>query len=558
MTLLAPNALWLLLSLPLIALLFLVRERKRERVVSALFLWSEAQALARRQRRISPTLLLLLQLLFAALLALALAQPRLSVTGTPPLVLVIDASASMAALEGEGARLAQAVAEARTLLRGAGEVAVVRAGLGARVVQPLSGDHALVREALAALKAADADAAVGEALSLARTLAPDAEVHLFSDQAKPPGFAEVVTHAVGQAAPNVGISAFELAYGQLFVSLVSSAPYPQEVTLIASQGDSELRNTLLVPAQGQANTSVPVASAGLYRARLEGMREDALTLDNEAFAGSRTLNIRSLGATPALARVLEALPGTTSTRASTDTGADADTAEKGTDVTVSVGSARLPPGNAVVFAPAEADPVYTEIADWVRSDPALRFADLTGVVVAPSTAPLPLPLEQAEVLAQTADLTPVLLRWRDAGREVVYFRFHPSQSDVARRPAFPIVLANVLEGFRSETQVPLGTALGPGRWLTEPGRTVVGTGAGGRSYTSAPLLATESRLSVSAVTTEPTRSTDLGGSDAVRTLSLGLVAFALALLLAEWLLWSRGRLGPLLRASKPGRRNSRR
>ena len=129
-TLLAPNALWLLLTLPLIVLLFLIRERKRERVVSALFLWSEAQTLARRQRRISPTLLLLLQLLFAALLALALAQPRFNVAGTPPRVFVIDASASMAALEaaeaGERTRLAGAAQQAQALLRGAGEVAVVR------------------------------------------------------------------------------------------------------------------------------------------------------------------------------------------------------------------------------------------------------------------------------------------------------------------------------------------------------------------------------------------------------------------------------------------------
>ena len=313
-TLLAPNALWLLLTLPLIVLLFLIRERKRERVVSALFLWSEAQTLARRQRRISPTLLLLLQLLFAALLALALAQPRFNVAGTPPRVFVIDASASMAALEaaeaGERTRLAGAVQQAQALLRGAGEVAVVRAGLGARVVQPLTGDHAQVRRALTALRAADAEAAVGEALSLARTLAPDAEVHLFSDQAKPPGFAEVVTYAVGQGAINVGISAFELAYGQLFVSVLSNAPYPQEVTLVIAQGESEFRNTLLVPAQGQANTSVPVASeTGFYRARLEGMREDALTLDNEAFAGSRALNVRLLGSAPALERGSQGVAG---------------------------------------------------------------------------------------------------------------------------------------------------------------------------------------------------------------------------------------------------------
>ena len=226
------------------------------------------------------------------------------------------------------------------------------------MVQPLTGDHAQVRRALTALEAADAEAAVGEALSLARTLAPDAEVHLFSDQAKPPGFAEVVTHAVGQAAVNVGISAFELAYGQLFVSVLSNAPYPQEVTLVIAQGESEFRNTLLVPAQGQANTSVPVASeTGFYRARLEGTREDALTLDNEAFAGSRALNVRLLGSAPALERVLRALPGTTPAASGTDNSDSGSLSE--VDVTVSVGGgARPPPGNVVLFAPPADDPQY--------------------------------------------------------------------------------------------------------------------------------------------------------------------------------------------------------
>lgn len=536
LTLLAPTALWLLLTLPVIILLYMVRERKRQREVSALFLWTEAKALARRRRRISPTLLLLLQLLFAALLALALAQPRLNIAGAPPRVFVIDASASMAATEASSTRLAQAVAQADRLLSSAGSVAVVRAGLGARVVQPPTGDHALVRQALSALEAADADAAVGEALSLARTLAPGAELHLFSDGAKPAGFTDVVTHPVGQDAPNLGIGAFELAYGQLFVSVLSNVPYPQQVTLSVSQGEEEVRSTLLVPARGQANTSLPVASeTGLYHARLEGMREDVLALDNEAFAGSRALSVRVWGEAPALERLLRALPGTTLS------------AQAGAEVTVSVGDAALPAGDVVLFAPPQPNPVYTEIADWTRSDPLLRFADLTGVVVAPSSAPLPLPLERAEVLAQTADLMPVLLRWRDRGREVIYFRFHPSQSDLARRPAFPIVLANTLEGFRSEAQVPLGTALSSGRWLTRPGRLEVG----GRAYTSAPLPAAESRLSVSAVASEPAGRTS-GSSEATRDPALWLVVGALVLLLAEWLFWLQGRMGPgFTRRPKP-------
>ncbi len=542
LTWLAPNALWLLLALPVIVLLYVVRARRRQQVVSALFLWTEAKVSARQRRRISPTLLLLLQLLLATLLALALAQPRLRLSGAPPRVLVVDASASMAADSAGGSRLAEAVAQADALLADAGEVAVVRAGLGVRVVQPLTGDHAQVRRVLAGLVAADASAATAEALALARSLVPGAEVHLFSDQAKPAGFNEVALHAVGQAAPNLGISAFELAYGQLFVSVVNNADTPRtaELSLSESSGDgvNEVRTSLLVPARGQANTSLPVASAvGFYRAQLAelqgaGLQGDALALDNEAFAGGRALRIRFLGDAPALDRLLRALPDTV-----LDVPEDAD-------VTVSVGqTGPLPAGNVVLFAPPESAPAYSEIADWTRSDPLLRFADLSGTVVAPSSAPPPLPLAAADVLARTADLTPVLLRWNQGGREVLYFAFNPAQSDLPRRPAFPIVLTNALTGFRNEAQVPLGTALGGGDYLTEPGRLE----RAGRTYTSAPLPAAESRLAVTALeSTPPRRET---GSEAIRDPALWLVLGALFLLLTEWLLWSQGFAGGAARVT---------
>lgn len=544
LTLLAPSALWLLLALPVIVLLYVVRERRRQQVVSALFLWTEAKVAARRRRRVSPTLILLLQLLLAALLALALAQPRFRLAGAPPRVIVIDASASMAAVSAGGSRLTDAVTEAEGLLTDAGQVAVIRAGLGARVAQPLTAEHAQVRRALEGLAAADASAATTEALTLARSLAPGAEVHLFSDQAKPAGFGDVALHAVGQNVPNLGISAFDLAYGQLFVSVVNNADAPRTAELILSENSSgdgvdEVRTSLLVPARGQANTSVPVASAvGLYRAQLAepqgaALSDDALTLDNEAFAGSRALSVRLLGDAPALERLLRALPNTVLS------------GQTGAAVTVSVGqTGPLPAGNLVLFAPREAAPVYTEIADWTRSDPLLRFADLTGALIAPSSAPLPLPRARAEVLARTADLSPALLRWSESGREVLYFAFNPAQSDLPRRPAFPIVLTNALTGFRSETQVPLGTALGGGDYLTEPGRTE----RAGRSYTSAPLPAAESRLEVTAVPGEPLRREVATTADreVVRP-ALWLVAFALFLLLSEWLLWSQGRAGTTLR-----------
>lgn len=530
LTFLEPGAFWLLLTLPVIVLLFLIRERRRQQEVSALFLWTEAVTSARRRRRISPALLLLLQLLLAALLSVALAQPRLRLTGVPPRVLVIDASASMAAAGPGGSRLAAAVAQAEALLSGAGEVAVVRAGLGAAVVQPPTGEHARVRRALRSLLAADSSADLGAALSLARSLAPGAELHLFSDAQPPAGFADVTVHAVGEARPNYGISAFDLAYGQLFVSVVGNEDVPRNLELIVSEdreGGAEVRSSLLVPAQGQANTSLPLAAAtGRYRARLAAPPDDALGLDNEAFAGTRALSVRLVGDAPALERLLGVLPGVT-------LGGDE------ADVTVAVGRP-VPAGDAVLFAPLETNPSYTEIAAFEQGDPLLRFADLAGVTVALSSAPLPRPLAQAAVLARTADLRPVLLRWREAGRTLVYFAFHPEQSDLPRRPAFPIVIANAVESFRGEARVPLGTPLPGGGLLTEPGRVE----RAGRVYTAAPLPAAESRLAVTATSQNAAQSRVQAGraeSEATRDPALWLVGGALALLLGEWLLWSRGR-----------------
>lgn len=535
-----PGALWLLLLLPVIVLLHFIRQRRKQREVSALFLWNEAKVLARRRRRVSPTLLLLLQLLFASLLTLALAQPRIVTRGAPPQVFVFDASASMAARGEGGSRLAHAVAEAEALLPRAGEVAVVRAGLGARVVQPLTSDHEAVRAALRSLSAADAEAALDDALALGRSLSPTAQLHLFSDSAKPAGWDEVSVHPVGSPAPNLGISAFELTYGQLFAALTNNGDVPREVTLVVEamganiEGDGQvreiLRQAVRVPAQGQANTSLPLAAdGGLYRARLEepngeALERDSLALDNEAYTGTQPLNVALLGESPVLERVLRALPGVA-------LGASPAT------VTVQVAQTgqAVPDGDAVLFTPEVAEPSYSEVADWNRSDPLLRFVDLTGVVVAASPEPLPLPLAQATVLARTTDLTPVLLRWQEGGRETVLFRFSPAQSDLSRRPAFPILLANLFESFRGETTVPLGTALGEGTYLNEPGRVSVA----GRSYTSAPLPALESRLEVTATPREATEQA--GSSEAERDPSLWFLAVALLLLLAEWVFWSRGR-----------------
>src|SRR5690242_4719736 len=111
MTFLAPVALWFLTALAVIFILYLIQSRYRPQVVASLLLWKrmardlEAEASWRRPRW---DWLLVLQLLVALCAALALARPAILGGGGQRLVVVLDASASMAARDVQPTRFAAA------------------------------------------------------------------------------------------------------------------------------------------------------------------------------------------------------------------------------------------------------------------------------------------------------------------------------------------------------------------------------------------------------------------------------------------------------------------
>ncbi|HSJ53412.1 MAG TPA: BatA domain-containing protein, partial [Anaerolineae bacterium] len=101
---LAPAAFILALLFPVIVAMYLLKLRRTEQVVSSIYLWRrmvrdlEANAPWQRLRR---NLLLLLQLLFLAALVLAIARPFSWAEGATgeALILILDTSASMAAVD---------------------------------------------------------------------------------------------------------------------------------------------------------------------------------------------------------------------------------------------------------------------------------------------------------------------------------------------------------------------------------------------------------------------------------------------------------------------------
>ncbi len=552
LTFLAPQFLWTLLAIPVVIVLHFIRARKKRQDVSALFLWKQAKEQAETRRKFSPSWLLALQLAFVTLAALALAQPSLVLTGRPDRILIMDTSASMAATDSEGVRLERAVNEARTLLRGAGRGALIRASSDALVAQPLTNNFSDLETALNALVAVDERGNLERAVSLARSLSPEAEIHVFTDSTLPANAlaenSHVNLHSITGDAVNLGISAFELGIQQLFVSVVSNNPRPQELVLELYQNNVLIAQApLLIAANGQANTSFPLQSTdGLFEVRFAVPAWDALSLDNTAFIGQRTLRVISNSSDGAIARAFSSLPNV-------DYQVMPNAALNAPDFDVRVIAGALPEGvtrgNYILFAAPTETPNYQFITDWDRGEKILRFVDLADSSLGLAT-PVPFTNPDWQTLARSSDLTPVILKHQEDDLHIIAFNFAPSQTELVNRSAFPLLIANIITSFRSEGRLSLGAALAAGSVRLEGERELPATIADtpglyrtdNTIYTASLLNAEESRLPTPTTSTSSQVATSQGSSRAT-PFAFWLILVALLFLLAEWLLWSRGRNG---------------
>jgi hypothetical protein len=552
LTFAAPLFLALLGALPLVVWWHVRRLRHRPRPVAALFLWEQALRDAAQRRRWRPTWSLLLQLLAVAAAALALAQPSVTWRGPPDLVVALDAGARMRAIDPEGERLERARDAVMALADRAGAVSLVRVGADAEVALPFTRDRAALRAALDEFEAADAGVDAERGLDLARSIAAGGEVAWVSDDPGPPQ-AGVTRVNVAGTGRNVGIVAFDLGIQQAFVAVASDHPRPVSVGVVLERLDGGLlaRTDLLVPAGGTATTTFPIDVVGdVVRARLElGGMADALALDDVAYGGRRALRVLMDQDEPSLRRALTAVPGVEVQVTGAAARLTADLR-----VLTAVDPADLRPGNHLLVpppVPAGTAPVGRRVADWDRGHPLLRFVDLRETVV--GLAPLPevpstggaLPwtahasdLEAAgwTVLARTADLRPVFA-WRDRdGVRVFAFAAHPSQTDLIFRPAFPTLVANLLDAFRGEARAPLGARGDDGTRVGEPGLARIG----GQVVAVSLLNEAQSRLPGPVPDDRETASGSPVRVERPTPLAWTLVALAALALLTEWWAWARG------------------
>ena len=306
MSLLAPGFLWTFLALIPLGAIYFLKVRPRRKDTPAYFLWEKifqekrTSSLFSRLRDLLS--LAILALVFAAV-AFSLAKPEFSNDERKDLLILIDQSASMSAMDGGKSRLERARDAAADIIRGLD--GTQRAAI-ASVAQTIS-YHSHLSDSPRDLM--DAVAEVGETdlpfdPSSLHSLGAGqdtswAQNHrvLFITDGCQAGSAELPASVervkIGSPVNNVGIIAADLQFlpgggGRLglYFQIASSFDKPVEADLVVERADSGVI-AKLIPLQISPGTNAPEvfeiddATPGRWTARIE--IDDALAKDNTAY-----------------------------------------------------------------------------------------------------------------------------------------------------------------------------------------------------------------------------------------------------------------------------------
>ena len=227
MSFLSFSAFWFALTIPVVVLFYLLKRKRKLRLVSSTVLWQRFLAESRANapfQKLRRNLLLFLQVLLLLLAVLALARPYLAdqLASGALQVLVMDASASMQSADVAPSRFEAAREAALKLVNGlkdSDQMVIVAAGARTAVIQSPTSEKAVLRRVLRSMEVSDAPTRLLEGLRLAETLVrdhPSSEIHLLSDGAVSDlgEFEETDLnlnyHRIGRTGNNVGLVSMDV------------------------------------------------------------------------------------------------------------------------------------------------------------------------------------------------------------------------------------------------------------------------------------------------------------------------------------------------------------
>jgi hypothetical protein len=474
--------------------MYFLRPRRRERVVPSTLLWRPAQvnlSASRPWQRLEKQWLLWLQLAAAALLALGAAGP-VAYLGrpSPSLIVLLDASASMQATDVAPGRFERAKDEVLSLARGLDRGATLTLITFARqpqVVVQQAGDLGKVEQALRELKPTPFRGNVAPAFSLARALAEgqgQARLVLVGDggyAAEIPGEVEFIP--VGGQGGNVALAGITLRpVGNKLavqVAVVNHGPARAEGRVEPEAGPQPLppQTWRLEPGESTHLLWPEVAPAPWVTARLvvETPGANALALDDVAWAvpeETREARVLLVGrGNLFLERALELAPGLAVYRVSPAQYPSLLRSPYGYELTVIDGPAGpLPPGAVLLVNPPAGEIMpglrvgeeFRPASLQAEATPVMQHVDLMRVQVATAKE---LQVDSTWTVDITAGGKVLAAHGLVGGRPVAVLGFDLALSDLPLRPAFPVLVHNLISWLRPP-DLGLPAAVAPGEEVT--------------------------------------------------------------------------------------------
>ena len=474
------SAWFFLRIIPLIAFYFLKLRRQRVEIPS-LVLWQQVLQDSRVNspfQKFKRNLLLLLQLLLLCLLVLAAMDPIVSGNSSDQkMPIIVDCSASMGASDDKQTRLEEAKEKIREIInnkKSSQEIAIISFAKTAKKVCSFTTNSQVLLKTIDDLQVTDLESNLESALKVTQAMTKSGkfgEVLLFSDG----NFEDVPTfdlsyklnfQLVGKTqAPNIGISQLSARRAgptswMVFIQLQASNSYVQSSTVEIYQNDQKIaEDTLSSDSQKEQRISFRVDGTenSTIKVLLKPAGKDLLDADNTAWmtlGNARPLKVfiaPSLGSISTVVRNIPGLSLTTNPADSVDLSISDDQNDEATNSLIHM-SVGYVPDSIANFIATKSD--QSTIIDWNRSAQLLQHVTLDDTLLMQTyemkdgSSPTDIEKKSFEVLI-TGEKAPLLIRKKIGLQSYYHFLFHPDQSTLPYKVAFPIMLTNLInEGLQ--------------------------------------------------------------------------------------------------------------
>lgn len=470
------SAFYLLVSLGLIVLFYLLKGKRRDYLVPSTLLWKDMLVEYSTQRprfKLQPDLLMFLQLLIVMLLIFAYAQPQLiSVSDHEHFVIIVDASASMQAIDEKPNRFSVAISKALDFVRHAApnsQFSIIKAAANPVIELGFTSNSDEVIGKLNKMSYTDTPLDAKRTLELANSLVEEIyhkTVVFFTDGAFPYPDSDIGVNTeyvlVGQNNFNVGITSLEVR------SISGRSGEYQALIRInnASETDANFRLTISheqrIVISEQVSISAGVEQTYIYPINSSDRAvflvtlhvDDLLALDNTAyFIVGHNDDLRVLLISPGnyfLERALLTIPHVRVFK------------------TMVVASEELGLYDLIIFdrvdppmgflsdavfigtVPPELNAYKTEvfgaqiITGWKTDHPLLRFVDFSELRVQDLIG-LELPPEFTELVSATKH--PLVFTYEQPDFHWILFTFDLHESNLPLQVGFPVFVANSTAWF---------------------------------------------------------------------------------------------------------------